>query len=123
MVSPGKKAFDLEKVDRCKRLARDLFAGRIFFEEYAEAMMLTSIYANENLMNACINVIPQPLLRRFARFLHDYLEPVDFRPSPTPFLVLNASEREIAEKKEELRPKYIQLYERVTEKARHVQTS
>ncbi len=102
---------DSDAIRRCRKLRDQLLAGRISFSEYADAITLEIVCAEDPEVMLCVALVPPQYLTQYAMFLQSYLEPVDFMPSPVPFLVGNAS-GEVAEQIQlRLRPKYQQLYQ------------
>ena len=100
----------------CRRLANQLVGTRISFQEYAYNLTLSIIYAPDECMEQCLASIPAEVGRQYMDFLRTFLEPLDFMPCPKPFLVDTGSEEIVEQKKRELRPKYIRLFELIREK-------
>ena len=69
-----------------------------------------------HLMEECIREIPPQVLAEYQKFLKNHLEAVDFKPCPLVFLA-KITDENIENKKKELRPKYIRLYELIKEKS------
>lgn len=107
-----------ECVDWCRKLARFLAAGRISFEEFASNVTEIAVYAPIESIPLCVETIPPALVSSFLDYLRTSLEPVDFMPSPKPFLAGEVSEEVFNRRKLELRPKYLRLYQLMTEKDR-----
>jgi hypothetical protein len=101
---------------RCNNLLKGLDAGFSDFEELAYNWSLTAVYGLEKCIEKLVRRMPDSLLLEYHRFLKDYLEPVDFKPRPSAFLIGIESEEEIDLKKESLRPKWIELYRLVNER-------
>lgn len=87
-----------------------LQAGIITIDEFRYNVLLRFAYISEDLWRAASGVMPPDLAADFRSYLDDYLIPLDFMPSPTPFMVDTRSEEAIAQKKRELRPKYVALH-------------
>ena len=110
--------YDSEDVQNCKKLGRQLLAGKVTYEEYAYNVSLTIIAGQkrteaDDRMRACVDAIVDPV--RYLDFLREFLEPVDFKPCPKPFLV-DFSDAAIEKAQLRFRPQYLRLYEQVKNK-------
>lgn len=108
---------DTTWVNYCRKSAVQHDAGRITIEEYSNGVTLAILSAPISQMERCIELIPSHLAVQYVDFLRRLLEPVDFMPSPKPFMVDTSSEQMIEEKRRELRPKYVRLYQLMRKKA------
>jgi len=100
----------------CRKLAGQFLAGRITFEEYAFNAMLRMVSVLDDDLPCCIDLVPVTIVARFTEFLLAELEPVDFMPFPTAFLVGPTSEELIDRIKRQHRPKYLQILKLMSEK-------
>ena len=98
-----------ECIDRCRKLARFLAAGRITFEEYALNVTHTIVYSPIDSIPLGVETVPNSLISSYTDYLRRLLEPVDFMPSPKPFLAGDVSEEVFNRRKMELRKKYLRL--------------
>ena len=105
----------------CEKLAIQVRRGIIAFAEYAPAVTDVILSGSDGSFPGCVDLIPSELVCQFAVFLRTFLEPIDFMPSPRHFMVGPYSEEEIDQKKSELRPKYVRLYELVKDRARNIE--
>lgn len=102
-----------EVIRRCRKLAGQLLADKITFDEYANSITLAIIAAGNVAVQPCVELVPSRYLSQYTVFLQAYLEPVDFMPNPTPFIAGSYSQ-EIAEQiQKRLRPRYQRLYQAV----------
>ena len=109
-----------ECVDQCRKLANWLAAGRITFEEYASNVTDTAVYSPIDGIPSCVDTLPLPLVSAYMDYLRAALESVDFMPCPRPFLAGDVSEQVFNRRKQELRPKYLRLYQLMKEKEREL---
>jgi hypothetical protein len=105
-----------ECIDRCRKLANWLAAGRINFEEYASNVTDTIVYSPIDSIPTCVETVPPSLASSYTDYLRTLLEPVDFMPCPRPFLAEDVAEEVLNRRKLELRPKYLRLYQLRAEK-------
>ncbi len=101
----------LESLESCRKLGRFLLADYISFEEYAYSVTLKIVSASLDQIPIFMELIPLSFLQKYKEYVRTYLEESNFRPSPMHFLARPASEQEIKNKEEELRPRYIRLYD------------
>jgi len=113
---------DPSDIPRCQKLTRQLNKNIITYEEYAPAMTDRIMFAHSTNMAACFDQIPAEIFPQYAAYLRAYLEPVDFMPSATQWLV-NRTEENHQAKRRELRPKYIRLMEVVQQKLESLERS
>jgi hypothetical protein len=109
--SAASRSAPSESVDRCRKLAKFLTAGRITFDEYAYNVTLGIVYGPVDDTAACIETIPDGVVTLCADYLRTTLEPVDFMPCPRPFLAWEPSQEQIEATKRRLRSKYLRLYQ------------
>ena len=107
-----------ECIDRCRKLARFLAAGRITFEEYASNITEAIVYSPIDSIPLGVETVPDSLVSSYADYLCMLLRPVDFMPSPRSFVAGDVSEEVLNRKKMELRPKYLRLYQLMEERGR-----
>jgi hypothetical protein len=119
--SPG-EGIPAECINRCRKLARFLAAGRITFEEYASNITDTIVYSPMESIPLCVETVPPALVSSYAEYLRTSLEPVDFMPSPSPFLAGDISEEVFHRTKLALRPKYLRLYQLMNDRGRRPRT-
>lgn len=100
-----------ETLKRCRTLAAQLMAKKITLQEYAYNTTLAVVNAPDDCMEECVASVPARASSEFMAFLRNFLEPVDFMPCPAPFLVDTGDNQKADEKKRELRPKYVRLFE------------
>jgi hypothetical protein len=93
------------------KYVRLLNAGIISIDEFRYNVLLCFAHMPERCWLASADVMPPDIAADFRSYLADYLTPVDFMPSPTPFMVDTRFEAAIAQKKRELRPKYLALHQ------------
>jgi hypothetical protein len=105
-----------QSAERCRKLARFLTAGKVTFEEYAYNVTLEIVNGPIDNISKCVELIPFDLVTLYADYLRTSLEPVDFMPSPGPFLTGDASEEQIDHKKRQLRPNYLRLHQLMCDK-------
>jgi hypothetical protein len=99
----------------CLMLARALETGKVSLHEYISNLTMWIVIAPGCYMEKCIELIPNHVLPHYAAFLQAELEPVDFMPYPTDFVV-DHSEENIQKTKQEMRPAYLRLYRLVKER-------
>lgn len=90
---------------------RFLNAEKITIDEFRYNVLLSFAHMPETCWRAGADAMPPEIAADFRSYVHDYLVPVDFMPSPTPFMVRTDSDTTIEQKKRELRPKYVALHE------------
>jgi hypothetical protein len=104
-----------EHLKSCQRLADQLIAGRITFEEYAPNVTLRMVSVLEEDLPRCVEMVPVEFISPYAQYLSDELIPVDYMPYPGAFLVSRYSEDVIESLKQQYRPKYIRLLQAMKE--------
>jgi hypothetical protein len=92
---------------RIQKFVRLLDLGLITTDEFHDNVLLFFVSMPDAFWLDCAALIPDDLARRFRDYVHAYLVPVDFMPSPRPFMVDTSSETAIGMKKRELRPTYV----------------
>lgn len=112
----GDQSARTDAISWCRKLAKQLIAGRISFEEYRYNAMIAMVCAPDDGMPDCVDSVPQDVIASYADYLRTSLEPVDFMPCPKPLLAGGVSEETIELRKRELRPKYLRLYQLVRER-------
>ena len=106
---------ELERqVGRCLMYLRMLEEERLTFEEYGQLITLRLFDVPDESMRLCLETIPLELIPAYRKHLHDLLLPVDFMPSPVAFIAPRFTPEDIENKRRELRPKYIAIYQLVT---------
>lgn len=116
-TTPGGAPSYPGSIERCRKLARLLRAGRVTFEEYALNAMLTIVSAPEADATQCIESIPRESMEAYADYLRAALEPVEFMPDPGPFMV-DTNDSGLRERlKRQFRPRYLRLYRAVCHEA------
>lgn len=103
-------------IELCRKMLPMLSKGVIGFDEYAFNLARALLPTCERCMVNYVNGLPSELLPKLFSSLRGYLEAVDFMPSPDHLIAGTATESEIQRKKEELRPKYLQLFETVRDR-------
>jgi hypothetical protein len=111
-----------ESMNRCRKLARFLTAGRITFEDYAYNVSLTIVRSPIDGIPQCVDTVPHEIVASYAEYLRGFLEPVDFMPCPKPFLAGIVSEEVFERTKREYRDRYLRLYEVMMERASSLQS-
>jgi hypothetical protein len=106
-----------EELNRIKKYAMHLSTGRITFEEYAHTVLIMILNLPLDLVKKSVELIPDAIVEDYADFLRSYLEPVDFMPYPTAFLVGGETEESVKKKQRELKPKYVEVLRIVAERA------
>ena len=101
------------RVDSCRKLLRLFEREQVRIVELAFNLATQLVFVCEDCARQYLSTLPADIRREFFAYLHDYLQPVDFMPPPEHFLAGKPSEELIRSKKQELRPKYVQLYETV----------
>lgn len=114
--SKGDDSATVATITRCRKLAKQLIAGRITFNEYCYNVTLAIVCATDKFMPDCVDSIPGDVIDPYSDYLRSSLEPVDFMPCPKPLLAGGVSEDTIERRMRELRPKYIRLYQLVRER-------
>lgn len=104
-LSPQESATQL-----ISKFVRVLNAGKITTNEFQFNVLLHFANIPKSCWCDCAAAIPRDLAADFRDYVAAYLVPVDFMPSPTPFMVDTRSETAIKNKKRELRPKYVSLH-------------
>lgn len=107
-----------EPLERCLKLERLLANGKITFEEFAYAAMLIIVNASEVEREECVEGMSAAFVSRFRDYLSEKLESADFMPSAVPFLTSN-DEATAEQKRRELRPRYVHLFQLVCERVSH----
>jgi hypothetical protein len=92
------------------KYVRFLSADKITIDEFRYNVILSFAHMPETCWRASADAMPPDVAADFRAYVDDYLRPVDFMPSPTPFMADTRSENAIEQKKHELRPKYVALH-------------
>jgi hypothetical protein len=111
LSSHPSEPIDHQHAKQCEKLAYQLASGRISFLEFANNVTLVIMSASHSAMQQCLSFIPPAYRSQYAEYLRNTLEPVDFMPCPKPFLAGTVSTGATEQKKTELRPKYVRLYQ------------
>jgi hypothetical protein len=114
--SPDDRSRDAVDLNYCRKLGTWLKTGKVTFDEFAYNLTLTIVDASDECMPECVESIPPTVVAPYTDYLRKFLEPVDFMPDPMPFLVGPVSEEDLKRAKQQLRPRYIRLYQLMKEK-------
>ena len=113
-------SMDQEKLNYGRKCVTWLADNRISFDEFAYNMTITIISLSDDGMRSGIELIPVCAIEQYAEYLRGFLEAVDYKPDPMPFLVGPVSEQEVEKAKEEMRPRYLLLHQLLKQKAPEV---
>src|ERR1051325_10837480 len=98
----------------CDLMRRWVEAGEMEFNDYAYNVTLRAVGGGPGpSMKECLDSVSADLLLRYGAYLRDWLLPVDFMPDPQPFMVGRRPLQEVEDKKNALRPKYVEIYQYV----------
>ncbi len=100
---------------RYKSLVILLESQKIDFSEFAYNFVCRMIEDDPEYWDQCLRLVPSDYKDQFTDFVHDYLEPVDFKPCPRIFMAPPFTEDAVEEKQVEMRPKYVNLFRMVCE--------
>ena len=106
---PESTPLDREK-NRIQKLLRFVDAGKVYDHEMYENLLYQFISMPNRFWDECADLLDDTRTRLFCKYIDDKLIPVDFEPSPMPFMV--QWDPLVAEqKKRELKPKYKDIHE------------
>jgi hypothetical protein len=122
MTTPPTKrtGWDEDCLLSCQKLSRQLTAGYVTFVEYASNVTLIMISLSEERLEEAVELISLDVLTPYSDYLRETLEPIDYMPSPMPFMAGPRTDEDIKRKKEQLRPKYIKLHQIVKNRVARV---
>ena len=89
--------------------------ARISREKYFEHVLLMLMLTDEANWHDHFSIVPVELRHAFGQYCEETLIPVDFMPSPQPFMAIVEGESSNEDKKRELRPRYQKLYAAIKE--------
>ncbi len=104
-------------LEMCRKLARQLLSGIVTFSEFADNVTLAMVAVEDRNLPRAVESIPSSVLADYARYLQNFLEPVDYMPCPLPFISGKVTEAEVVQKRRQLREKYIRLHDLVLKEA------
>jgi len=104
-----------DTVRRCDKMLR-LLPETITFDEFAYNVTLTLVTTCSSCMQAWVDSLPAQTASDLLAYFQLFLIPVDYLPDPRPFIAAPATEEEIQQKKQLLKPQYNQLYQMVRSK-------
>jgi hypothetical protein len=121
MATPSKKrAYDDMFLTSSRKLGRQLKAGIVTFIEYAFNLTLDMISMSDDAMIEAVGQIPPDAVAPYSDYLQENVGPVDYMPSPRPFIIGRPSDEEIEQAKRRLRPKYVNLHQLVKDRLANV---
>ena len=109
----GSSEGERDEIRQCQRHGRQLAAGLLTFDDYAEKVTTTLLEADAERLPVCLDAIQPDTLGRYAEYLRGVLLPTDFMPYPRIFFVEKNTDAERERLRQHRRPRYVAIYEGV----------
>jgi len=108
---PPEASHKEQAIKHVRKHLRSLDALRITTDEFNFNLLLHWVGLPKEYWTPSASEMPNNVAIQFSQYLDDYLIPLDYKPSPTCFMVGPFDPDSVGQKKQELEPRYREIHE------------